>query len=860
MTSAPQWPPRPAGSSVSGSLRADESVPATQQGKAIGQAAPPSTPQPAVKGYPDLPGITAFCLEALDGAIELVRADGGEVAALNSAGTAMVTRARRKRPPRLAGFGAPARNSQPFPPLAHFDAADPIDSQVTQLLPSAQLARAYAPNQGMIGKVWKRREPMQVSLDASNASDASALLVESEAHQHLAIPIFRPDTLNHLSGRGPVIGVLRVFNRDELWSYTNNDRIMLELHADRLGRALALLDTSSDSVRRDDLIAALRDLSGVGPTSGDLFMRVSEIAMRRMNALTFAALLTLPDHDGDAPQVNIELALRAGAPQTGGHVALGDLPSWLQRAFLAELVNEQAPQGGASAALAALGWTHEAAPRSALAAPLVTGGRVTGVFVITSPQPDAFNADAAALFEAITLAATTFVENARLVENAQRSVELLHAQRLQLAALNNAVQTLNTSLDVRETLMALAEQASLLTSAEICAVLLREKDADELVCRAVYPNDPERQAGLLDARVPLAWRNLGATLDNQAFIILDGLAQDAGEPESATARLARLGVGSLVAASITHQQSHLGALVICTPNQSRPYSPDQIGPLQGLASQAAIAISNARVHAELGDAYEQLQELDRLKDDFILTVSHEFRTPLTAIEGYVTLINKHGHKLDQEKLQQFASEIHQATMQLAGMISMLADANRLSTQPLRIAPRPLNLRATASDALGAQAPDARERIQLRMADDLWVNGDDERLPLVFSNLISNAIKYAGPGKACRVSSRVTTRAALVGEHRKLPASASADEPQEWVVATVEDDGPGISQEDQAKLFQKFVRLSHSLVTPVRGTGLGLWICRQYVEAMGGDIWVESQPGQGARFSFCLPRIPAPAAG
>ncbi len=79
------------------------------------------------------------------------------------------------------------------------------------------------------------------------------------------------------------------------------------------------------------------------------------------------------------------------------------------------------------------------------------------------------------------------------------------------------------------------------------------------------------------------------------------------------------------------------------------------------------------------------------------------------------------------------------------------------------------------------------------------------------------------------------------------------------MVTVEDDGPGIWAEDQAKPFQKFVRLSQSLVTPVRGTGLGLWICRQYVEAMGGDIWVESGVGQGARFNFCLPRIAAPAA-
>lgn len=839
MSSASQWPSRPTASDVSGQLRA-------------GDTANAQPAQVVVRGYPDLPAVTSFCLEALDGALELVRADGGEVAALDAAGAAMVTRARRTRPPRRPGFGSASRPSQPLMSSGVFDVSDPIDSQVTQLLPSAQLARAYAPDQGLIGAVWKRRESLQVRLDAASASAGSALLIETDALHHLAVPIFRPDTLNHLNGRGPVIGVLRVFNRDELWPYSANDRLLLELHADRLSRALALLDTSADSVRRGDLVGALREMSGVGPTLGDLLTRVAEIASRQLHALTFAALFHAPETD----DISVELALRAGTPQSGGRLSPADLPPWLQRAFTGELVNDRAPQGGAPAALASLGVSQEPSARSALAAPLIAGGHIRGVIAVTSPQADAFNADAAALFEALALATATFAENARLVENAHRSVGQLHEQRRQLSALNNAVQTLNASLDVDATLQALAEQASLLTTAKVCAVFLREEQGEALVCRAIYPPDREQQATLLETRIPLEWRDIGSRLAQTTFLVEEGLTSDGDTPDSATAKLARVGVTSFLATPIAQQERHLGALVIYSPHQTQRYAAEEIGLLQGLASQAAIAINNARLYAEVEHAYEQLKELDRLKDDFILTVSHEFRTPLTAIEGYVTLINKHGHKLDQSKLQQFASEIHQATVQLAGMISMLADANRMSTQPLRISPRPINLLSAASDAVGVQAPDAKERIQMRVADDLWVNGDDERLPLVFSNLVSNAIKYAGPGKTCRVTARVAARQTLATDGRKLTAG---DDTQEWVIVTVEDEGPGISLEDQARLFQKFVRLSQSLVTPVRGTGLGLWICRQYVEAMGGDIWVDSRLGQGARFSFCLPRIATPEA-
>ncbi len=656
-----------------------------------------------------------------------------------------------------------------------------------------------------------------------------------------------------------MIGVIRVFNRDQLWSYSANDKLLLELHADRLGRTLALLDTSVVNVRRGDLVGALRELGGAGPTLGELLARAAEISLRQVNAYSFTAYRYLSDSD----TVVVEHATRAGAAPPRERMAISDLPPWLQRAVRGEFVVERAPQGGGTPlALVSLGWSPDAPIRSALAAPLSVNSHMLGVMVVTSPQIDAFTEDAAILFEAVALATATFAENARLVEKARITLEQVNEQRKQLSALNNSVRTLNASLNLDATLQSLAEQASLMTTAQVCSVFLREEGSAGLVCRAVYSKGNEPPPALLNSVIPLDWRRIGDRLKEESDIKEDDLVADPGKSDSTIAKLARLGAKTIHVTPIvrqeaaTEQEQNLGALVIFTPGHTLRHAPEEISLLQGLASQAAIAISNARLYNMLQEAYAQLQELDRLKDDFILTVSHEFRTPLTAIEGYVTLINKHGHKLDQSKLQQFATEIHQATVQLAGMISMLADANRMSTQPLRITPRPVNMAAVAADAVGVQPPDAKERIQVRVANDVWVGGDEERLPLIFTNLISNAIKYAGPGKTCRVVARIVARQDLVAAGRKL--QANGDDGQEWAVVTVEDEGPGISVEDQARLFQKFVRLSHSLVTPVRGTGLGLWICRQYVDAMGGDIWVDSRLGQGSRFSFCLPRVAAPA--
>jgi signal transduction histidine kinase len=139
---------------------------------------------------------------------------------------------------------------------------------------------------------------------------------------------------------------------------------------------------------------------------------------------------------------------------------------------------------------------------------------------------------------------------------------------------------------------------------------------------------------------------------------------------------------------------------------------------------------------------------------------------------------------------------------------------------------------------------------------MWVTGDPERLKAVFSNLLSNALKYTRG--ACQITVEPRSREALAREGRAHALAAGA--PEAWLVIGVQDTSEGIAADDQTKLFQKFVRLPRSLTTAVRGTGLGLWICRQYLDAMGGDIWVESTLGKGSHFRFCLPLAARPADG
>jgi signal transduction histidine kinase len=268
----------------------------------------------------------------------------------------------------------------------------------------------------------------------------------------------------------------------------------------------------------------------------------------------------------------------------------------------------------------------------------------------------------------------------------------------------------------------------------------------------------------------------------------------------------------------------------------------EVAKLQSLASVAGTAISNAML-------YQRQQEVDRLKDEFILTISHEFRTPLTTIDGYVSLLARHRDKLEADRVEQFTKEIRLASQQLASMIQMLADAARLSDESLKVTLGPVKVREAAESALSTQSLDAKDRVLVRIPESLTVHADAERLPVIFSNLIGNALKYA-PGGPIEVTASVESRDALARRGRAHPAAPNAA--PRWAVVSVRDRGPGIAREDFDKLFQKFVRLQKSLTTDVRGTGLGLWICSEYVQAMGGEIWVESELSQGADFQFCLP--------
>jgi signal transduction histidine kinase len=288
-------------------------------------------------------------------------------------------------------------------------------------------------------------------------------------------------------------------------------------------------------------------------------------------------------------------------------------------------------------------------------------------------------------------------------------------------------------------------------------------------------------------------------------------------------------------------QRRLGVLVL-TYSRAHVFSCEEKHILEMFACQCATMLENAKITLELKEAYEQQKELDRLKDQFIMTASHELRTPLTAVLGYIELLKEYHLHLSPEVRADFIARAHRGCDELVLLVSNIMDASRVHLDAEHMQLESVDLLKSVEhvvEILDALSKRERHTLRVSIPAGIYVLADELRLRQILLNLISNALKYSPPGTDVEINSRVT---------------------DERVTVSVRDYGLGVPPEAQKHLFERFVRLDRDMNSPVRGAGLGLYISEQLVQAMGGRIWVESSgvPGEGSTFSFALQRAPQPS--
>src|SRR5262245_4792534 len=365
----------------------------------------------------------------------------------------------------------------------------------------------------------------------------------------------------------------------------------------------------------------------------------------------------------------------------------------------------------------------------------------------------------------------------------------------------------------------------------------------------------------LDALLDIAVRHIGEVFRSQIVLLLpdgegrlalrSGAQFDVDANEAAVARWvyehhhpAGLGTTTLPGARglyvpLMAPRGPVGVLGIRPRVADEFDAPEQLHELETFANQTALAIERARLAEEAAGAQVQA-EAERLRSSLLSSVSHDLRTPLTAISGAVSTVLDHGERLGDEPRRELLESAREEAERLSRLVSNLLEMTRIESGALQ----PKRQWHSLEEVVGAALQRLRRRlgqhaVTTRIPADLsLVLMDDVLVEQVLVNLLDNAIKYTPPDSPIGIIATATDQA---------------------ITVEVTDRGPGLPPGEEARVFERFYRVSPD---SARGAGLGLAICKAIVEAHGGHIWAHNLPGGGVAFFFTLPlsKVPAVPAG
>lgn len=437
--------------------------------------------------------------------------------------------------------------------------------------------------------------------------------------------------------------------------------------------------------------------------------------------------------------------------------------------------------------------------RSILCLPLQTRGEVIGVIYIDNKiKSGAFNSDDQELLGVFAVQAAVAIENARLYT--QVDTEL--AKRVsELETLRYIDKELNTGLDFKRVLELTLEWALRSTASENGCI------------------------GLLDTVGSLSILT-GECVDD---------FMDASDPRLAPALHQGHAVtfqqdGNFNVLIVPARRDEQTIALIGVRRREKAYSKEAESFLFSIAERAALAIENTRL-------FEAARAADDAKSQFISIVTHELKIPMTSIRGYADLIKQGtvGPVTDQQ--MKFLDTIRSNVDRMANLVSDISDISRIETGRLTIDLEAIPIGDTIYEiATGFQPQfDAKKQsIEFSIEDSLpMVQADRNRLAQILTNLLSNANKYTPEGGSITITASLTNS---------------------FIRTEISDTGIGLNDEDQARLFTQFFRSEEPAVRNEIGWGLGLHVTHRLVKLMGGEIGVQSAPGEGSTFWFTLPAI------
>ena len=284
------------------------------------------------------------------------------------------------------------------------------------------------------------------------------------------------------------------------------------------------------------------------------------------------------------------------------------------------------------------------------------------------------------------------------------------------------------------------------------------------------------------------------------------------------------------------------------------FTPEDATCFQTIAQQVALPLKSATLYQELIETNQKLERLERLKSEFISIVSHELRTPLTSIKNSLDILMSGRCGEITPATEKFLNMAMRNVQRLSGIINDLLDLSKIEAGKMDFHFAPTDINTVISyvkSALSEVAKSKGLKLITNEADNLpEILADSQRLEQVLTNLVSNAIKFTPDGKSITISSRVVKAGDIkINENFKdIIKNLTGD----YVEVSVEDEGIGIESKNLLHAFDKFAQIENSLSRKAGGTGLGLPIAKQLLDAHKGAIWCDSELNKGSKFYFVIP--------
>ncbi|GAB4575959.1 MAG: hypothetical protein Kow0077_30060 [Anaerolineae bacterium] len=452
--------------------------------------------------------------------------------------------------------------------------------------------------------------------------------------------------------------------------------------------------------------------------------------------------------------------------------------------------------------------------RSIMATPLRVRGRVIGVvYVDNRARAGLFKPQDLSALDTFAGQAAIAIENARLFAETDQALQERVAE---LSMLRRVDRDLNEAISAGQVLQTTLTWAVRMASAESGALGLINagpEGGSASLTIAVVQGDPDR---------------LPAGLTPQAVLTINDHPTISAALNASEAQPVMWDGQSALIVPIRHETRPIAALIL---SARHAFTEDQCDLVARMADRAAIAIQNTRL-------FEAVKAADRAKSEFVSVVAHELKVPMTSISGYADLLRMAGPITDQQA--EFITRVKDNVTRMKVLVSDLSDISRIESGNLKMEFQPVDpadVLAQARDGAATQITERGHTLVEDIPPDLPpVLADRNRLTQVLLNLLSNAYKYTPDGGT------ITLRAWQDGDR---------------VAFSVQDTGIGMTEEEIARLGTKFWRADNDHAINQPGTGLGFAITRHLITLMDGELIIESQPGQGSRFTFTLPAVNRP---